>query len=60
MHIIRKDIFMAVYAVVWVTSNIVAYYMFGNDGTLISNAVFIVMLILVLMCRPLMRWLNEK
>ena len=56
----RKDIFVSVYALVWAATNTVLYFAYSIDATLVSNLAFTVVLIGVLMCRPLMRWLNKN
>lgn len=52
--------FVSIYALVWGVTNIVLYFAKGMDATLISNLVFTILLVAVLMCSPLMRWLNKK
>lgn len=56
----RKDMFVSIYALVWAITNIVLYFVYSIDATLVSNLAFTVVLIGVLMCRPLMRWLNKN
>jgi hypothetical protein len=56
----RKDMFVSIYALVWGVTDMVLYFVYGNDATMFSNVVFTILLIAVLMCSPLMRWLNKK
>jgi energy-converting hydrogenase Eha subunit F len=56
----RKDMFVSIYALVWGVTDMVLYFVYGMDTTMVSNCVFIILLIAVLMCSPLMRWLNKK
>ena len=52
--------FVSIYALVWGVTDMVLYFVYGMDTTMVSNCVFTILLIAVLMCSPLMRWLNKK
>lgn len=56
----RKDMFVSIYALVWGVTDMVLYFVYGMDATMVSNMVFTILLIAVLMCSPLMRWLNKN
>lgn len=56
----RKDMFVAIYALVWGLTDMVLYFVYDKDAALVSNVVFTILLIAVFMCSPLMRWLNKK
>lgn len=56
----RKDMFVSIYALVWGVTDMVLYFAKGMDAAMFSNVVFTILLVAVLMCRPLMRWLNKN
>jgi energy-converting hydrogenase Eha subunit F len=56
----RKDMFVSIYALIWGVTDMVLYFVYGMDTTMVSNCVFTILLIAVLMCSPLMRWLNKN
>ena len=56
----RKDMFVSIYALVWGVTDMVLYFVYDKDAAMFSNVVFTILLVAVLMCSPLMRWLNKK
>lgn len=56
----RKDKFICIVAALWSVTNITVYFLFDIDHVLYSNLVYIIFLVCVLLCKPAMRWLDEK
>lgn len=56
----RKDKFIGIVAALWAVTNMTVYFLFDIDHVLYSNLVYIIFLVCILLCKPAMRWLNEK
>ena len=56
----RKDKFICIVTALWAVTNITVYFLFDIDHVLYSNLAYIIFLVCVLLCKPAMRWLNEK
>ncbi len=56
----RKDKFISIVAILWVITNFTVFVLFGIKNVFFSNIAYIIFLVMILCCKPIMNWLNSK